>query len=240
MARLSYTVLSAITTCACAALGLLAFDPAPVKAQRSPLADGEPCPSRMYGDRDELICHCDETVGGNPVWGTDTYTDDSALCHAALHAGAIKQAGGVIHVRRAPGLASYLGSTRNGIASRSYGSYESSIVFDSPQALARSLGGAPLCPVTYTALPAGWAGDCYCDPGRSGPAWGTNPYSVGSAVCTAAVHAGLIDGEAGGLIHVAPGPMVSSLPGSTRNGFTTVDYEYETPTRTFLLSRSSH
>lgn len=223
MARISLNALLAIVIGFTAALSLLAIHPSSAGAQRSPLAEGEPCPSRMYGDRDDLLCHCDSTGGGNPVWGTDTYTDDSALCHAALHAGAIKETGGVIHVRRAPGQDSYLGSTRNGIASRGYGFYESSIEFDSPQTLAASLGGVPLCPVLYKAAPPGWAGDCYCDPGRSGPAWGTNPYTSDSAVCNAAVHAGAI-GSGGGVIHLAPAPGQSSYPGSTRNGFTTSDF----------------
>ena len=129
----------------------------------------------------------------------------------------------MIRVRRVAGRDSYDGSSRNGITSRGYGSYESSIVFDTPQQLAQSLGGVPLCPVLYSAAPKGWSGDCFCDPGRNGPAWGTNPYTADSAVCNAAIHAGVI-GENGGVIHIAPAPGQSSYPGSTRNGFTTSDY----------------
>ena len=119
----------------------------------------------------------------------------------------------MIHVRRAPGQASYRGSSRNGITSLSFGEYESSIVFDSPQALARTLGGVPLCPVLYTAAPPGWSGDCRCDPDRTGPAWGPIPTPPDSAVCTAAVHAGLIEHQTGGVIHLAPGPRSTSASG---------------------------
>jgi len=204
-----------------AAAALLLF-PSTAGAQRSPLAEGEACPSRMYSGQDELYCHCDETVGNNQFWGTDVYTDDSALCHAAVHAGAIPASGGVIHVRRAPGRTSYRGSTRNGFTSSDYGSWDSSIVFDAPGTLAKSLGGAPLCPVTYNANP-GFTGNCTCDAGRGGPVWGTNPYTDDSAVCSAAIHAGVI-GSGGGVIHLSPAPGQSRYAGSTRNGFTTSDY----------------
>lgn len=236
MARNFLTAVLAIASAAGGALAAMALYPTAAGAQRSPLAEGEPCPSRMYAGRDELICRCSATAGGNPVWGTDTYTDDSALCHAALHAGAMPQTGGVIRVRRAPGRDSYEGSARNGISSRGYGSYESSIVFDSPQALARALGGVPLCPVLYSAAPPGMSGDCMCEPGRTGPTWGTNPYTTDSAVCSAAHHAGLIDSKAGGVIHIAPGPKMTHLPGSTRNGFSSSDFDAARPWDTFTLS----
>ena len=133
MTRYSPPALLALAATSLATLLLIAFYPSSAGAQRaSPLAQGEPCPSRMYSDRAELTCHCDETVGGNPVWGTDIYTDDSALCHAALHAGAIPQSGGVIHVRRAPGRNSYSGSTRNGISTGDYGAWDASFRVSAP------------------------------------------------------------------------------------------------------------
>ena len=63
------------------------------------------------------------------VWGTDVYTDDSDLCRAALHAGAIGHDGGPITVARSEGRAYYVGSSRNGVASNDYGSYDASIAF---------------------------------------------------------------------------------------------------------------
>jgi len=222
MTRYSLPAIVALATSSVAGLLVLALYPSPAGAQRSPLAEGEACPSRMYTDRSELLCHCDETGGGNPVWGTDVYTDDSALCHAALHAGAIPQSGGVIHVRRAPGRSSYRGSTRNGISTSNYGEWGASIVFDSPDTLTKTLGGVPLCPVLYNASP-GFSGDCRCDAASSGPVWGTNPYTDDSAVCNAAIHAGVI-GPGGGVVHLSPAPGQSRYAGSTRNGMTTSDY----------------
>jgi hypothetical protein len=223
MTRYSFPAFLALATGSIAAVLLLALYPSSAGAQRSPLAEGEPCPSRMYGDRTELTCHCDETAGGNTVWGTDTYTDDSALCHAAVHAGAIPASGGVIRVRAVGGRSSYAGSSRNGISTSDYGAWERSIVFDDPQTLAKSLGGVPLCPVLYNAGPAGWSGNCMCDPGRTGPVWGTNPYTSDSALCVAAQHAGVI-GANGGVVHITSAPGQSRYGGSTRNGVTTSDY----------------
>ena len=88
MTRNSF-VLLVITACSLVALPVLAFHPSPAGAQRSPLAEGEPCPSTLYRDRTELLCRCGKTEGDEEVWGTDVYTDDSAICHAALHAGVI-------------------------------------------------------------------------------------------------------------------------------------------------------
>lgn len=222
MTRYSLPAFIAIATSALATAAAFLLFPSSAGAQRSPLAEGEPCPSTMYSDRAELTCHCDATAGGNTVWGTDTYTDDSALCHAALHAGAIPETGGVIRVHRTAGRSSYAGSTRNGISSRDYGAWERSIVFDAPSTLAKSLGGVPLCPVTYNAN-SGFTGNCRCDADSNGPVWGTNPYTDDSAVCNAAIHAGVI-GAGGGVVHLSPAPGQSSYRGSTRNGFSSSDY----------------
>lgn len=56
-----------------------------------------------------------------PIWGTDVYTAESAICAAALHAGVIRPSGGTVQVIAAPGQASYTGSTRNGVTSASHG-----------------------------------------------------------------------------------------------------------------------
>lgn len=56
-----------------------------------------------------------------PVWGTDVYTAESAICAAALHAGVIRSSGGTVRVIAAPGQASYAGSTRNGVTSEAHG-----------------------------------------------------------------------------------------------------------------------
>ena len=223
MIRLSLSASLAIAASTAATLMLLSFSPSSAGAQRSPLAEGEPCPGQMYADREELVCNCSKTEGAAKLWGTDVYTDDSKLCHAALHAGAISGAGGVIRVRRAPGQSSYAGSTRNGVTSRNFGAWEKSIVFESRAALAQSLGGLQLCPVLYTARPAGWSGVCQCAEAGTGPVWGTNPYTTDSHLCRAARHAGVI-GANGGAVRITPAPGQQSYGSSMRNGVTSSDY----------------
>jgi len=63
------------------------------------------------------------------VWGTDVYTDDSSICTAAAHAGRIAFArGGTATIEIRPGQSSYVGSTRNGVTTRSYNSWGGSFV----------------------------------------------------------------------------------------------------------------
>jgi len=52
------------------------------------------------------------------VWGTDIYSDDSFVCWAAVHAGAMKvgEAASVL-IEILPGQARYQGSERNGVTS---------------------------------------------------------------------------------------------------------------------------
>jgi LCCL domain/Putative Ig domain len=67
----------------------------------------------------------------NPVVsGTDVYTDDSSICKAAVHSGVITaKPGGVVTIQIKPDAGSYTASTRNGIASKSYGAWKGSFVF---------------------------------------------------------------------------------------------------------------
>ena len=68
------------------------------------------------------------------IWGTNTYTDDSSVCTAAVHAGLITvKKGGKVKVEMRDGLAAYRASKRNGITSAKYGAWPGSfIVVDAP------------------------------------------------------------------------------------------------------------
>jgi LCCL domain len=58
------------------------------------------------------------------VWGTDTYTADSALAAAAVHCGAVPLGeSAVVRVTVVEPLKHYQGSTRNGITTHSFGSF---------------------------------------------------------------------------------------------------------------------
>jgi hypothetical protein len=58
------------------------------------------------------------------IWGTDTYTRDSVIGAAAVHAGLL-QAGetAVLRLTVVPALPSYAGSTRNGVTTSDYGEF---------------------------------------------------------------------------------------------------------------------
>jgi hypothetical protein len=63
------------------------------------------------------------------IWGTDVYTDDSSVCTAAVHAGAITiEDGGEVTIEIRPGEESYEASEQNGIESQSYGPWGGSFV----------------------------------------------------------------------------------------------------------------
>src|SRR5262249_45234519 len=55
---------------------------------------------------------------GGTVYGTDVYTDDSALATAAVHAGLLRPGErGVLHVKILPAQTDYRGSTRHEVTS---------------------------------------------------------------------------------------------------------------------------
>jgi hypothetical protein len=63
------------------------------------------------------------------VWGSGSYTDDSSICTAAVHAGRIQPAsGGVVTARIVAGLPRYVGSARNGVTTSSFGRFQGSFV----------------------------------------------------------------------------------------------------------------
>lgn len=99
-----------------------------------PAAGPEPCPTRLSINRElpmpfTCLCSAARAMHEGPVWGTDIYTDDSGLCRAAVHAGVITAAGGLVTVERTAGRQLYTGSSRNGIRSSDYGAYSDSIRF---------------------------------------------------------------------------------------------------------------
>ena len=104
-------------------LGVLAGVPAsPGQAQPSP-GSLVPCPDTGLSFEGGCACWAPRIA---PVWGTDLYAGQSAICAAAVHAGIVTMNGGTVLVRRAPGQSHYGGSTRNGVTSQTLGAAESS------------------------------------------------------------------------------------------------------------------
>lgn len=82
------------------------------------------------GQRLYYVCPAGGRSGYANVYGTDLYTDDSAICMAAVHAGVISfAAGGTVTIEIRPGAASYTGSVRNGVSSQNYGGWQGSFGF---------------------------------------------------------------------------------------------------------------
>lgn len=71
------------------------------------------------------------STSSGSIWGTGTYTGDSRLAVAAVHAGVLRDGEtGIVKVTILPGDSRYLGSTRNGISSYDYGAYSFSYRID--------------------------------------------------------------------------------------------------------------
>lgn len=77
----------------------------------------------------DVDCPACADVAYGTVYGTNVYTADSAVCPAAIHAGAIPPAGGRARVVFGPGQDAYPGSTQNGITTSEWGFYARSFSF---------------------------------------------------------------------------------------------------------------
>ena len=182
------------------------------------------------GQQFSFGCPGGGTASGR-LWGTDTYTDDSSICTAAVHAGLITAArGGTVTIEIRAGASSYKGSLRNGVTSSDYGAWHGSFVFSGGS------GGGGNEPVV-TSADWGTQADSLrgkngqqfsfgCPGGgtASGRLWGTDTYTDDSSICTAAVHAGLITAARGGTVTIEIRAGASSYKGSLRNGVTSSDY----------------
>lgn len=168
-------------------------------------------------------CPAGGTIG--LVYGTGVYTDDSRVCSAAVHAGLITLAsGGKVTIKILPGRASYLGSTRNGVTSNSYGAWTGSYSFVvAPKPTGPILDGGRTWKATAVAF-QGKIGNRYrysCPRnGKLSPVFGAKAYAAKSSVCSAAVHAGKISATQGGNVVILMQAGRSSYPGTFKNGVT--------------------
>ncbi len=189
----------------------------------------------------QALVECPANCAGS-VWGTDTYTADSAVCVAAAHAGAIASAtGGRVLVSSLPGQDSYAGTTRNGITTSSWGSYRASFSVapagDAPSSAPSSGFSAPSVNVRQLGLQPQQAtcdlrvstdvineSNVYalfeCPAGCADEyyaIWGTDIYTGDSYLCAAAIHAGAMS-NAGGLVLITRLPGQEQYLASERNG----------------------
>jgi len=188
---------------------------------------------REMGEAVQVVCpaNCD---GSGATWGTDVYTADSAICRAAIHAGAAPVTGGLVTVRLEPGRPAYRGSSRHGVASSDYGSYGSSYRFEGviaqPAPVAAEVPRIIEAGCSFNATQIkGEVGSahriaCPAGCGQSGATWGTDSYTGDSAICRAAIHAGLVSDQAGGEVTVILETGRPAYRGSSRHGISSSDY----------------
>jgi hypothetical protein len=187
-----------------------------------------PDPGSLFNYADEVGQTLKFNVVGSNVgtiWGDGTYTSDSALAVAVVHAGALKVGqAGLVTVYIVPGPDSYEGVSRNGIVSRAYGPWQVGyrIVGAEPTSVAQ----VQMAPDNLT-IYRGQNGVLLQFDVTGSVAeqvWGGGLYTDDSSVAAAAVHAGLLrDGETGRvIIEIMPGQ--ASYAGSQANGVTSSDY----------------
>jgi len=165
------------------------------------------------------------TVGS--VWGTDLYTLDSRLAAAAVHAGILKDGEkGVVKVTILAGKQGYKGSSRNGVTSSDWGSYESSYKVEKGDGKVSGAAGTAVAPVNMSAF-ANKIGEQIvfeATGSTQGTVWGTDLYTLDSTLAAAAVHAGALAAGTTGKIKVTLLPGKPSYKGSSRNGVTSSDW----------------
>jgi len=70
------------------------------------------------------------SLSGGAVWGTDVYTDDSAISMSAVHAGVLTNGQrGDVFIQMVGPRSSYTGTNRNGVRTHNYGSWPGSYQF---------------------------------------------------------------------------------------------------------------
>jgi hypothetical protein len=230
------TILTVVTTGASAEFRLIPErmrlldrirgDAAPATAPATPLlGEGWAVTAESVRGRNRQRFAVSCPPGGNTraVWGSDLYTDDSSVCTAGVHAGAITtRAGGRVSIEIRPGADSYRGVNRNGVRSQDFEDYQGSFVVvpNAPESAIAPTGGAG-----WNATAArlrGRIGERFgfaCPAGGvAGGVWGTDVYTDESSVCAAAVHAGVISIAGGGSVLIEVRAGAESYRGTTRGG----------------------
>lgn len=176
------------------------------------------------GEQVEVDC----PPGGSlrTVWGTNTYTDDSSICSAAVHVGLITvEDGGVVTIELAEGEQEYFGSEHNGVETQDFGPYEASFTFPEAEELEVTEAIGWDRAATFYANRDETEFSVQCEPdGTIGTVWGTEEYTADSSICTAALHAGLVTLEDGGEVSFELVDGRDEYRASTANGVTSLEY----------------
>jgi len=157
-----------------------------------------------------------------PVWGTTTYTDASALETAAVHAGLLHPGQtGIVKVRPVPGQDRYDATSQHGVQSLAYGrhggSYRFAAVSVARPERTSSLSSYRDLVGHSIALPVVGA--------LSGSVWGSDVYTDDSSVAAAAVHAGVVAVGELGFVKITLLPGRTHYDGSAQNGVASESYD---------------
>jgi branched-subunit amino acid aminotransferase/4-amino-4-deoxychorismate lyase len=189
-------------------------------------------------DSAPLTCGCSvDAVKNGSLYGPNPYAAISAICRAALHAGAVGAKGGQVVITPAPKTPMFPGVTRNGISSHddsraglgfriaAAGGGAAAAPSNAAIVVAASGTTMEVCPNDYLAFAEDSAPltcGCSVDAVKNGSLYGANPYTAISAICRAALQAGAV-GAKGGQVVITPVPMTPMFPGVTRNGVVSND-----------------
>ena len=186
-----------------------------------PTRDAPVTMSMFRGQTGEPLSFAIRGRDDQPVWGTTTYTDDSALETAAVHAGLLRPGQtGIVKVRPLPGQDRYDATSQNGVQSLAYGQQRGSYRFGAVSIATRSrtsslssyrdlVGQSVTLPVVGTA---------------TGTVWGSDVYTDDSSLGAAAVHAGVLAVGDFAFLKVTLMPGQSGYAGSPRYGVTSQNY----------------
>ncbi|XP_076810446.1 cysteine-rich secretory protein LCCL domain-containing 2-like [Clavelina lepadiformis] len=174
-------------------------------------------------------------ITGN-VWGSGIYTQDSAVCRAAIHDGRIKnETGGSITFYRQLGQSSYIGLERNSIKSLPYGYWKKSFTFSAN----------PPDPPDCTTTAENWRFfnqnkfEFSCIPScaeTTNNIWGNVFYTTESSICKAAIHDGRLLNADGGIVTVYIQPGQHSYNGTERNSVKSLPYGHSSSSFSFTVN----
>jgi hypothetical protein len=219
-----------------AALGLAACGGAGESAAEEPVEEAPPladaCPERvqdMRGSAAPFTCSCTaEAAEAGTVWGAGPYSDDSAVCRAAMHAGLLGDEPVNVTINFLPGRDSYTASEANGVQTAEWGGWGGSFAFEGAELgePEDDAAAAEACPdnardLRGTEEPVKCS--CSAEAAAAGSVWGTDIYTDDSSICRAAVHAGVIGGD-GGDVTVTLVEGQENYAGSAANGVDSRDY----------------
>ncbi len=176
------------------------------------------------GKDGELECECEKSQINGSVWGSQVYTSDSSICHAAVHAGAIPRSGGTVKVRGVADCGAYEGTSANGVKTSRWGNYDKGSFYFVGHGDGKCPAAGEKCPRAFNQIP-GYSRDteitCECAPAAMvGSVWGSEIYTVDSSICAAARHVGAVE-AGGGVVTVKGAYGCGSYRGSVRNGVRT-------------------